>query len=61
MPLEVMFLVGCYILYSESLVEVDRLGVKVEGRGGSTRSESRRSIPWKIQIQSDQKKVEEVN
>jgi len=25
-------LLGCFILQSESLVEVDRLGVKVEGR-----------------------------
>jgi hypothetical protein len=29
-------MLGCYILCSEILVEVDRLGVKVKGLGGST-------------------------
>jgi hypothetical protein len=30
-------MLGCYILCSESLVEVDRLGVKVEGRSDRPR------------------------
>jgi hypothetical protein len=30
-------MLGCYILCSESLVKVDRPGVKLEGRGGLAR------------------------
>jgi hypothetical protein len=30
-------MLGCYIVYSESLVEVDRVGVKDEGQSDRTR------------------------
>jgi hypothetical protein len=39
----------CYILYSESLVEVDRL--MVEGQGGSTTSQRSRELTRKSQSQ----------
>jgi hypothetical protein len=49
-------MLGFYILCNESLVEVDRLIVKVEGRGGSTDSESRRSR-WFDRVNSKSKKL----